>query len=181
MRGATMDSRRALPLLLLPLLACGPTVPEDPVCARFSFPLSPQPGSTAHIACASTTCGDGLSPPTSGPHCANTAPCRVHDVALTPCVWLHNLEHGHAVFLYNCPEGCPDVLATLDALRQEAPMGANGVRRALIAPDPTLPSRVAALLWRRSWLADSADPEALRCFLKHQDADAPEPELSCLP
>jgi hypothetical protein len=172
---------RALPFLLLPVLACGPTVPEDAACARFSFPQSPQPGSTVHLACSSTACGDGLSPPTSGPHCSNTAPCRVHEAALNPCVWLHNLEHGHAVFLYNCPEGCPDVIATLDALRQEVPLGTNGVARALIAPSPHLPSRVAALLWRRSWLSDSADPEALRCFLKLQDEDAPEPGLSCLP
>jgi hypothetical protein len=96
-------------------------------------------------------------------------------------VWLHNLEHGHAVFLYNCPEGCPEVVATLDSLRQEAKTGSNGVIRAIVAPDSRIPTRVAALLWRRAWGADAPDANAIRCLLQHQDAEAPEPELACLP
>jgi len=167
----------ALPLLLI--LACDSTEPQG--CERFEFTLAPEPSAPHLASCASTSCGNGMNPPSAGPHCATTLSCRVYTAEQPSCSWLHNLEHGHAVFLYNCPEGCPDVLATLDALRQEVPMGANGVRRALIAPDPTLPTRVAALLWRRSWLSDSADPDALRCFLKLQDADAPEPGLSCVP
>jgi hypothetical protein len=96
-------------------------------------------------------------------------------------VWLHNLEHGHAVFLYNCPEGCPDIVAALESARQQAKVGSNGVIRALVAPDSRLPTRVAALLWRRAWVADTPDPEALRCLLSFQDDEAPEPELTCLP
>ena len=60
-------------------------------------------------------------------------------------------------------------------------MGSNGVVRALVAPDSRIPTRVAALLWRRSWSADAPDPTALRCLLRLQDQGAPEPELSCLP
>jgi hypothetical protein len=165
----------ALPLLLLS--ACSASDP----CEPYGFPLSPELASPHVSTCSSTACGNALNPPNAGPHCQTTLACRSYTTEQPRCSWLHNLEHGHAVFLYNCPEGCPDVLATLDTLRQEVPVGANGVSRALIAPDPNLPSRVAALLWRRSWLSDSADPEALRCFLKLQDADAPEPGLSCLP
>jgi hypothetical protein len=42
-----------------------------------------------------------------------------------------------------------------------------------------MPHRIAAILWRRAYLADSADPEALRCLLQLQDQEAPEPGLSC--
>jgi hypothetical protein len=174
--------RRALPaLLLLPLLACGPSESDGPDCSRYEFPRSPAPATARHLTCSSTACGDGLNPPTSGDHCGDTLRCRVHDTEPNRCVWLHNLEHGHAVFLYNCPEGCPDIVSTLEALRQEAAVGSNGVARALVAPDSRIPNRVAALLWRRSWVSDSADPDALRCLLQLQDADAPEAGLACLP
>jgi hypothetical protein len=123
----------------------------------------------------STACGDGQNPPTSGDHCGSTLSCRVHATEQNRCVWLHNLEHGHAVFLYNCPEGCPEIVASLDALRQDAGL------RAVVAPDSRIPNRVAALLWRRSWVSDTVDPRAVRCLLKHQDAEAPEPGLSCQP
>jgi hypothetical protein len=172
---------RVLPALLLaPLLACGPSDTE-PDCTRFEIPLSPQPASARHLTCTSTACGDGLNPPTSGDHCGSTLSCRTYDTEQNRCVWLHNLEHGHAVFLYNCPEGCPDVVATLEALRQEATVGSNGVVRAVVAPDAQLPNRVAALLWRRSWVGDTANPDALRCLLRLQDEAAPEPDLACAP
>ena len=170
---------RLLPWLTL--WACGPSVPEDAECARYDFPLSPAPENTRHVACSSTACGDGLNPPTSGPHCANTLSCRVYDAEPNRCLWLHNLEHGHAVFLYNCPEGCPELVASLTGLQREARVGGNGVTRALVVPDSGIPTRVAALLWRRSWSADAVDPDALRCLLKLQDEGAPEPELPCLP
>ncbi len=172
---------RAVPALLLaPLLACGPSA-QEPDCSRYDFPLSPPPRSTFHLACTSTGCGDGLNPPTSGDHCSDTLRCKVHDSEPPRCVWLHNLEHGHAVFLYNCPEGCPDIVAALEDLRREAKVGGNGVIRALVAPDSRIPNRVAALLWRRAWVSDTVDPEAVRCLLKLQDVNAPEPELPCSP
>ncbi|ATB39219.1 lipoprotein [Cystobacter fuscus] len=163
------------------LSACGPSLPDDAECAPYDFPLSPAPASTQHVSCSSTQCGDGLNPPTSGPHCANTLSCRAYDTEPNRCMWVHNLEHGHAVFLYNCPEGCPEIVATLTELQKEARVGSNGVVRALVAPDSRIPTRVAALLWRRSWSADTPDPVALRCLLRLQDQGAPEPELSCLP
>lgn len=173
--------RRALPALLLaPLVACGPTE-SGPDCSRYTFPLSPPPPSANHISCTSSACGDGLNPPTSGDHCAQPLSCRAYDTEQSRCTWLHNLEHGHVVFLYNCPDGCPDIVSTLDSLRQLAKTGSNGVTRAVLAPDAKLPTRVAALLWRRVWLADDVDADAVSCLLKYQDAEAPEPLLSCLP
>jgi hypothetical protein len=169
---------RSLPLLLLALTACSGD--EDP-CARFDFPLDPVPQSTAHVEC-SATCGNGLNPPTAGPHCAQTLACRSYDTPQNACNWVHNLEHGHLVLLYDCPGGCPDVVTTLQQLASEAKPGANGVRRAIVAPASGLPTRTAALLWRRSLQAETPDPEALRCFAALQDEAGvvPEPGLNCL-
>ncbi len=176
--------RALVPVLaVLSLTACGSTEepgPQQPEgCERFSFPLSAPQAATHMSTCTSTACGNGENPPNSGPHCASVAPCRVYASPVARCMYLHNLEHGHAVLLYNCPEGCPDEVAKLEAAAAGAKTGANGVRRAIVAQDPQLPQRVAALLWRRTYLADSADPEALRCLLALQDTDAPEAGLSC--
>ncbi len=164
-----------LPLLVFPLLACS----TEDECDRFTFTLAPETAATHTSTCTSTACGNGMNPPTAGPHCRDTLACQVYDTEQAPCFWLHNLEHGHAVFLYNCPEGCPEEVARLEQARNEARAGGNGVRRALVAPASGMPHRIAAILWRRAYLADSADPEALRCLLQLQDQEAPEPGLAC--
>ncbi len=50
-------------------------------------------------------------PPTSGPHYAPPdAPVAWQTIGtLQPEVWVHNLEHGGIVILYNCPSGCDDL------------------------------------------------------------------------
>ena len=101
----------ALPLLLLSsLLACstepeGPTTPSD--CDRFTFSLAPAVAATHVSLCSSTSCGNGMNPPTAGPHCPYTLSCQSYDTEQPPCQWLHNLEHGHAVFLYELPRRLP--------------------------------------------------------------------------
>ncbi|WP_323379110.1 DUF3105 domain-containing protein [Pyxidicoccus xibeiensis] len=169
---------------LLSLTACGSTDPEPQQgCERFEFPLSAQTEARHVATCDNTACGSGASPsenpPSSGVHCGSVARCAVYAEPVSRCLYIHNLEHGHAVFLYNCPDGCPDEVAKLEAAAATVKAGANGVRRALVAQDPNMPTRVAALLWRRSYAVDSADPEALRCLLQLQDVDAPERGLTC--
>ncbi|NMO13865.1 DUF3105 domain-containing protein [Pyxidicoccus fallax] len=180
-------SRVLVPSLvaLLSLTACGSTDPEpDPQgCDRFDFPLSAQTEARHVSSCSSDACGSGgiptENPPRSGLHCGSVARCGVYTEPVSRCLYIHNLEHGHAVFLYNCPDGCPEEVARLEAAAASVPAGANGVRRALVAQDPQMPTRVAAMLWRRAYLTDSADPEALQCLLRLQDAEAPEPGLGC--
>jgi hypothetical protein len=169
-----------LPFLVLPLLACGSTDVLPAECEAFSFALAPEVAAP-HVSCSSIACGNGTNPPTAGPHCSTTLSCRVYDSEQPPCIWLHNLEHGHAVFLYDCPEGCPEEVAKLVEAQQHARAGGNGVRRALVAPARGLPQRVAALLWRQAYVTDTVDPTALRCLLQLQDANAPEPGLTCSP
>ena len=168
----------ALPVLLL-LSACAASDP----CEAFDFPLAAETPQPHLSSCASSGCGNGLNPPNSGPHCSATLSCRTYAAEQPRCQWLHNLEHGHVVLLYNCPEGCAEEVAKLEAALPSAKVGGNGVPRALLAPDSQLPRRVAALVWRRSYVADSVDPQALRCLMRHQDEPAvtPEPHLACAP
>jgi hypothetical protein len=134
-----------------------------------------QLGATTHLAsCTSTECGNGLNPPTAGTHCGATVACRVHTEPQSRCEWIHNLEHGHAVLAYNCPDGCPDVVTDLEALRSE-----NGPTRILITPDPSLPTRVAAIVWGWSHSAETVDRRSFECLLAKQDLEAPEAGLAC--
>jgi hypothetical protein len=56
-------------------------------------------------------------PPASGPHYASVAPrYGVYEQAPPTGQWLHNLEHGAVAILYNCPEGCPEIVQGLTEL-----------------------------------------------------------------
>lgn len=134
-------------------------------------------GETTHTFSCTAACGNGLNPPTAGAHCATTLSCRVFDTAQPRCSWIHNLEHGHLVLAYNCPEGCPDELEQLRALYDAA----SAPKRVLLTPDPELPTRFAAIVWGTGWSSDTLDLDAIACVQGLQDAEAPEPGIGCAP
>lgn len=137
----------------------------------------PAPATSPHLATCSDACGNGLNPPTGGPHCGQTSACRAFTAPEPDCKWIHNLEHGHAVLLYNCPDGCPEIVEKLTAIWRDA--GFN--KRILLTPWPGLQKKVAAVVWGWSWSGDEVDREAIACVLSHQDEAAPEAGLSCSP
>lgn len=132
--------------------------------------------------CTDACCGDGNNPPTSGGHCSSWLPCRVYTSEQLRCQWIHNLEHGHLVLLHNCPGGCPEIVSALEGIWQSRPVGANGVRRALVAPDSQIPGQVAAVVWGRSWVGDAVDQAAIDEVIALQDGPGtPEDGLICAP
>jgi Protein of unknown function (DUF3105) len=131
-------------------------------------------GNAHLVSCDDTACGDGTAAPVGGPHCGTWLSCRKYTEEQKRCSWIHNLEHGHAVLLYNCPGGCPDDVAAL-----ERHFDAQLPRRILVAPDARIPKRIAALVWGHGWLGDAYDLAGVRGVLDLQDADAPEPGLPC--
>ena len=133
-----------------------------------------------HLAsCDDPGCGEAANPPLGGPHCPIWSPCRVFDAGVSRCMWVHNLEHGHAVLAYNCPSGCPDVVSALTGVWQQA--HDNGNTRVLMTPDPALPNRVAVIVLGWGWSGETVDTAAIQAVLSHQDADAPERGLGCAP
>ena len=163
----------ALSLALL-ALACGDKAPPLPAaCSAFGIAFKGE-GGNAHVAdCASTQCGNGENPPTAGAHCPQTLACHGYDAAQQRCRWIHNLEHGHLVLAYNCPTGCPDVVAALEKIRAAAP------DRRILTPDPALPKRVAAVVWGYAYSSDDVNTAAIDCVIGQQDQAAPEPGLAC--
>jgi hypothetical protein len=134
-----------------------------------------------HLAsCDDSACGNGANPPLGGDHCSSTLPCRKYDTAESRCSWIHNLEHGHAVLAYNCPSGCPELVAKLNAL-WEAQQPNPSRKRILVTPDPKLPFKMAAIVWGFGWQGDEFDEAAVNNVLAQQDKEAPEAFLSCTP
>jgi hypothetical protein len=94
------------------------------------------------------------NPPCAGDHWPVWAVWGTHSSPVPPEYFVHNLEHGGVVLLYNCPQGCPDILLALECFVQSQPVdplcasAGNGVdNRFVITPDPDLDGTWAAAAW----------------------------------
>jgi hypothetical protein len=164
--------------LVLLLVACGPVKPAT--TADGGAGLIHRTGlANNHVpSCIDPTqCGDGQEPPLGGPHCPSWLNCRVWDSAQNRCEYIHNLEHGHMVLVYNCPSGCPDIVDAMTTYWMSKP----DPRRILVTPDPMLKTKVAAMVWGWGWQGDTADTARFDDVFSHHDEDAPEAGLPCTP
>lgn len=117
-------------------------------------------------------------PPAGGDHSACWAPFGVHRTEVLDERWVHNLEHGGVVVLYDCPGGCADDVAALEALAPTRPF-------LLVTPYAALPTRFAVVAWGVRLLTDTLDPAAFARFYEVHAGDAPEhtsapPPSTCL-
>lgn len=134
----------------------------------------PLMSSFVHVPIGSVVDWDS-NPPSSGPHYPIWAAFQAYTSPVPRGYYVHDLEHGAIVFLYNCGSGgCPEVVSTLQAASDSLPTdplctstGGPGVRvRTVITPDPLIPTRVAAAAWGWIYLADCADLPTLEQFAK---------------
>jgi hypothetical protein len=133
-------------------------------------------------------------PPASGPH-YNAAgrgpiPPRFYgpDSNTEPQGWIHNLEHGGMVILYNCSQPGSCTQAELDELRAVAsnfPASPvcniqGGVISPVIARFDTMKTKYAAVVWNRALLTDELDvPQMLEFW--QQSGERNNPEKQCAP
>ncbi|HTV20574.1 MAG TPA: DUF3105 domain-containing protein, partial [Polyangiaceae bacterium] len=61
------------------------------------------------------------NPPSGGDHYAVWAAFQTYDVPVPAGFLVHDLEHGAVVFWYNCPEGCADEVAEVQAFIDALP------------------------------------------------------------
>ncbi len=123
-------------------------------------------------------------PPTSGPHYPVPTHFKTYASPLPPGFWVHNMEHGGVVFLYNCPSGCASDVAALqaiidafpsDPLCTDPPTGAE--KRLILVPYPDLDVPFALASWGHSLKSTCVDPAAIQAFLT--DHYGKGPEASC--
>jgi len=97
-------------------------------------------------------------PPTSGPHLPYIAPWGVHTKPIANELQVHNLEDGGVVVQYNCE--CPELAEKL----------AQIVRRydrfVILAPYPTMKSRIALTAWTRLETLEDFDAGRTERFIK---------------
>jgi len=120
-------------------------------------------------------------PPVGGSHDPCWAAYGVHDTEIADENWVHNMEHGAIVLLYNCPEGCEDEVAVLSSV--VASMAPSTV---LVSSYSQMDSRFAAVAWGWRMLLDCADDAAVFSdFYTEHFANAPEtttapPSAACM-
>jgi hypothetical protein len=131
------------------------------------------------------------NPPASGMHWPSPAPWGVHPEVVPREWWVHNLEHGGIVLLYNCPaldggpptdasvpDACPNLIAFLSNIYYSWPQDnwfdAFFETRILVTPDPLLPGTVAAVAWDWTYVTNNLDPNVLNCFMQARYGRGPE-------
>jgi hypothetical protein len=123
-------------------------------------------------------------PPTSGSHYPTWLQTYgFMDPAPPTGNWLHNLEHGAVAILYNCPNGCPDVVQQLKDLYPTLPLGRNsrgGQPRALIFSYTDMDHQIAAVAWGWILEQDTLDKDQIVRFYESRIDRGPECQnLAC--
>lgn len=121
-------------------------------------------------------------PPTSGCHYnlgTGVAPISpgAYDRVVAPEYWVHNLEHGYVVVLYNCPLGCATDFQSLRTWLKGLPPDPGGVvsyAKVLVLPWPSMKSRFAAVSWDWYQGYDRLDMSAIQKFYDSHVNQAPE-------
>jgi hypothetical protein len=122
------------------------------------------------------------NPPSSGSHYPIWAAFQTYDAPVPRGYYVHDLEHGAIVFVYNCGDGgCPDVVAAFHRASDSLPddplctAAGEGVRvRTVITPDPLLDVTVAAAAWGWTYKAECIDLPSLEAFASAHYAQGPE-------
>ena len=109
----------------------------------------------------------GELPPAGGPHNPCWDDYGIHDELLPPENWVHNLEHGAVVLLYECPEGCDAELSMLEAFVSERSW-------ALLTRFEGLTTRFAVVAWGYLLMTDELDLDGFEAFYDALAYHAPE-------
>jgi hypothetical protein len=118
-------------------------------------------------------------PPMSGPHNPCWARWGIYDEPAQAERWVHNLEHGAVVFLYNCPDGCAAEVATFkDIVSKHS--------RTILTAYADLPTRFGVVSWGHRIISDCMDKQTFLDFLDKNFDHAPEsnanpPNPNCPP
>jgi len=117
-------------------------------------------------------------PATSGWHYSGPglapAPWGVYEDVLPDEVLVHNLEHGGIGVHYDCPDGCPGLVAALRDLIERA---AAGGLKIIMSPYPGMDSTIALTAWNYLDTFDELDLQRVLVFIDahHASSNAPEP------
>ena len=171
---------RSFPPRVVPALALMAMVG----CGGGSSPATPEPApSTPGVAVPNegwTHVAEGSAityqnnPPASGPHYPVWLRYAEYTQAIPRGYWVHNLEHGAIVFLYQ-PDAPADMIAKITEAYRALPNDPLcGHKRAVLAPDPLLPWPIAAVAADFVLRADNASATTIQEFATARRGHGPE-------
>ena len=114
-------------------------------------------------------------PPTGGDHSPCWTDWGVHTEEVGDEHWVHNMEHGGVIFLYNCPDGCDDQVSAMAAYVTS--LGPTAV----MTPYSEMPYTYATTSWGWRLLLNCFDLEAMQTFYKAHVGQGPESSTSAPP
>jgi hypothetical protein len=114
-------------------------------------------------------------PPSSGLHYGRILDWGIYDRDVPPEFWVHNLEHGGIVVLYNCSADCQDLQTALKAFYMESPHSRQfQVTKLLISPNHKIDHTIVALAWDWELDLETADLPRLLDFYNSRLDHGPE-------
>ena len=113
-------------------------------------------------------------PPLAGDHRSDWAKWGAYS-ELPAEYWVHNLERGGAVFLYN-PCLDQDTVLRLAAFARAREADDGGDFRWILAPYPRLDSAIAVITWENRYSAECVTTEEIEAFLVEHYRNAPQDE-----
>ena len=116
------------------------------------------------------------NPPASGPHYPSPKDWGIYTTTIAPGYWVHNLEHGGVVVLYDCPTGCSQVVTELQQAYQTFPKDKYNEVKLLATPYSGLPNgtQVMALAWDFQKAYSSFDVQKLQTFYNARADHGPD-------
>ncbi len=104
--------------------------------------------------------GYNSDPPTSGPHAPTRPAWGIHDRPIPKPLQVHALEDGGVLVQYNCPTGCPELVAQLASIVGRYPS------EVILAPYPGMPRRIALTAWTKLDTFDEVDEARIVRFIE---------------
>jgi len=120
------------------------------------------------------------NPPALGTHWAESGVAPVaygfYETTVEEEQWVHNLEHGDVVLLYDCRGTCPPNLPgdLLDFFNSAPSSEASGTPKLVIAPYDGLPFLLTAIAWDRQLHLETLEAETLVDFYTRHVDQGPE-------
>jgi cell division septation protein DedD len=115
-------------------------------------------------------------PPSSGDHYDNTSGYGVFQRDIPAGNFVHTLEHGGIVVLYNCPQGCPDVVQQLQDVYNSAPSSQAfpGTKKMAVIPYTDMDPKIAVVAWGWEDDMDTVDKDRILSFYRAHVDRGPE-------
>lgn len=155
------------PVVVNGTVVAGPTLdPSVKLGVEVAVPVM----GAQHVAIGQPHATYNSIPPTSGPHYDTPAPWGDSHTTLPEETWIHDMEHGGIVALYNCPQGCPSLVDALDGFLKTGPFSKYGYVKMVVTPYSKISNKLTLVAWGYYLpLADFDDAAMRKFFADHQD------------